>query len=253
MPEDSPAPYPRPSPARPFLSNLALVIALVIIGGLLVAWKPWQTQTKAADRTISVSGSAEISAEPDEYVFNPQYSFKNIDQKAALDEATAKTTEITAKLKTLGVADSKIKSNTNGYRSYYDDAQDTYFASLEVTVDNKALAQKVQDYLISTTPTGSVTPQADFSKAKRDQLTSQARDQATREARHKADQSAANLGFKIGKVKSVTDSPDNSFLPRIYASGAVAAAADGAKAESAPLQQGENKLTYQVSVVYYLD
>ncbi len=258
MNEETPTPSPVTSQRRTLTyrslsGQLPLILALVIIGGLLLIWKPWQSQPQATDRTITVSGSAEITAEPDEYTFNPQYTFKNADQKTALADATTKTSEVVAQLKKLGVPDSKIKTNTSGYQSYYDSYGDTYYAYLTIVAGDKALAQKVQDYLLTTTPTGSVSPQANFSKAKRTELTDQARDQATKAARKKADQSADNLGFKIGKVKSVTDSPDDSIFPRYYASDTLSAGADSAaSAKSAPIQQGENNLTYEVKVVYYL-
>lgn len=271
MPEEEPVPHvlppapviPEPpiSKSRPpraprssILGQLSLLIALAIIACMLVAWKPWQPAAKDGARNISVTGEAEITAEPDEYVFNPNYEFKNADKKAALADATARTNEIVSKLKSLGIADSKIKTGTSGYNDYYNDSQNTYYASLSVTAQNKVLAQKVQDYLLTTSPTGAVTPQADFSPQKRKQLTDDARNKATKDARAKAEQSARNLDFKLGKVKNFSDNPDNNFEDRyLIAEGAnSASSADGAKAQSSPIQQGENKLTYQVKVTYYL-
>ena len=246
-------PSPRRRHSLPW-SQLPLILALIIIGGLLVVWKPWEAGADASDRTITVTGTAEVTAEPDEYVFTPRYEFKNADRKAAQAEATAKTNEIVSELKKLGVPDRKIKTDASNYDySFYPDSADktTYTASITVTVDDKDLAQKVQDYLLTTTPQGEVTPSADFSKAKRQQLTNEGRDQATKDARAKADQSAKNLGFKIGKVKAVKDQSDNYF--DIYgARDSVMSAAGGASAESAPIQQGENDLSYQVTVTYYV-
>lgn len=252
MPDENYQPTPRRR--NSLLSQLPLILALLIIICLLAIWKPWDNPVNNESRTISVTGEAEITAEPDEYIFNPQYNFKNADQKVALAEATAKTNEIVSELKKLGVADSKIKSGTSGYKSYYDDSQDTYYASLTVTVGDKARAQKVQDYLLGTTPTGSVTPQADFSQAKRKKLTDEARDKATREARHKAEQSARNLGFTVGKVKSVSDNIDNTIdvMPHTGRDVPAIAAGQDSAAPSSPIQQGEDKLTYRVTVVYYL-
>lgn len=239
-----------PSRVRPSLiSQLPVLVALLIIAGMLAIWKPWEA-TGASERTITVTGTAEITAEPDEYVFNPSYESKAADEQAALAASTAKTTEIVAKLKELGVPDRKIETNTSGYRNYYDDEGQTYYAYLTVTVDKKELAQKVQDYLLTTGPSGSVSPLANFSKAKRKQLEDQGRDQATKDARAKADQSAANLGFKVGKVKSVKDQV-NEYFPAYDTPEAGAAGAD-AKVMSLPIQQGEDDLTYRVVVTYYV-
>jgi uncharacterized protein YggE len=234
--------------------QLPLTLALLIIIGLLLIWKPWDSAANATDRTITVTGEAEITAAPDEYIFMPQYQFKASDKAVALQQATDKTNSVIRHLKDLGVADSKIKADTNGYGSFLSDGQDTYYATVTVTVGDKVTAQKVQDYLLTTEPTGSVTPQADFSKTRRRQLINQARDHATQDAQAQAEQSARNLGFKIGKVKSVVDNPDSNGPIRLLESGN-AVAADGAASSSvaqAPLQPGENKLTYQVKVTYFV-
>jgi uncharacterized protein YggE len=252
-PSQPAASQPRQKPG--LMGQLPLLLALVIIGGMLAVWQPWQAAGKAADRTISVTGEAEITATPDEYVFSPQYEIKNADKQAALAAATAKTNEIVAKLKALGVADSKIKTDVSGYEAYYSQSQNTYYTYLAVTVNDKALAQKVQDYLLTTSPTGAVTPQADFSQSKRKQLSDQGRDKATKDARSKAVQSARNLDFKLGKVKTFADNPDNFFdgTPLIYgANDAAGALSNAARAESAPIQKGENKLTYRIKVTYFL-
>lgn len=236
-----------------FGGQLPLILCLTVIIAMVIAWRPSEINSSPANaRTIAVTGEAEITAEPDEYVFTPEYDFKSADQKTALSNSTAKTNEIVKKLKDLGVADSKIKTDTGGYGSYYDDSQQTYYAYLTIKVDDKKLAQKVQDYLLTTTPYGSVSPQADFSKATRKKLTDTARDQATKDARAKAEQSAANLGFKIGKVKSVDDNSGNDpfqyYGDKMLMSGANTASVS----DSAPIQQGENSLSYQVKVVYYM-
>lgn len=235
-----------------FSGQLPLILALLIICALLVAWKPWSsTSTGAEARTISVTGEAEITAEPDEYVFYPEYTFKSVDEKAALAASTAKTNEVVKKLKELGVAESKIKTDTSGYDSYWDNSQSTYYSTLTITVADKELAQKVQDYLLSTAPHGSVSPYADFSKATRKKLTDQARDEATKDARKKAEQNAENLGFKIGAVKSVNDNTDDdSFYKYGIASGANSATSESS--DSAPIMSGENDLNYTVKVTYYV-
>jgi uncharacterized protein YggE len=231
--------------------NLLLLVALLIIGGMLFVWKPWQPAIKASDRSVTVTGTAEIKAEPDEYVFSPEYDTVNADKAAALKATTTKTNDVVAQLKTLGVADNKIKTDTSGYKNYYNDNSNTYYSYITVTVDNKTLAQKVQDYLLTTDPTGTVTPQASFSQSKTKQLTNQGRDQATKDAHDKAEQSARNLGFKLGKVISVKDNPDQfrSFDGNISV-GANGATAGEDKALSAPIQAGENGFSYTVEVSY---
>jgi uncharacterized protein YggE len=253
-----------------FDPRAVIIVLLVIIVGMLLLWKPWDTAT-STDRTVTVTGEASIKAEPDEYVFYPSYDFKNSDKAKALTAMTKKSDAVVAGLKKVGVPDSGIKTNSSGYETgYYLPVQDstgtTYSLTLTVTVSDKELAQKAQDYLITTSPSGQISPQADFSDTKRKTLESQARDEAETDARAKADQSAKNLGFKISKVKSITDGSGFGGGPMPYGvstmmgaedSGTVSVSGSSDKlvsisSSALPVQPGENELSYSVTVVYYI-
>lgn len=261
FPQDQPLPPPQATKRRISLpGGLLIPVALLVIAiaVMLVMWKPWQPNIKASDRTVSVTGDATLTATPDEYVFSPSYDFTNADKQAALGNLTKKSDAVIAQLKSLGVADSDIKSNSSGYNNgaYYlpvanNGGTYTYTLDLTVTIHTSATAQKVQDYLVTTGPTGDVSPTADFSTAKQQALQGQARDKAEQDARAKADQSAKNLGFKVDQVKSVTDgSLDNGMSPQIL-NGATDATAQGATPKLS-VQPGQNDFTYSVSVVYYI-
>lgn len=244
--------------------RLVVIALLVIVVVMLVLWRPWQAKSGADARTISVTGEATVKATPDEYVFSPSYQFKNADKAAALKELTAKNDAIVAALKKLGVPDSGIKTNSNSYETGitpYDGGvstntrdSTTYVLNIVVTVGDKQLTQKVQDYLVTTTPEGgSVSPYATFSTAKQKQLEAQARDQATKEARSKADQSAKNLGFKVGDVKNIDDSGFGGGVMPYAANSTMGMAEDTKSAPpSLAVQPGENDLNYSVAVVYYI-
>ncbi len=227
---------------------------LAVIAIMLLVWKPWVSTANADDRTISVTGKADIKAEPDEYVFNPSYQFKNIDKAAALKNLTAKSSELIAKLKGMGVEDRNIKTDSNGYdyqRYYYnnDTKESTYTLVLTVTLANRDKAQKVQDYLVTTDPTGSISPNVTFSDSKRKALESQARDLATKEARSKAEQSAKNLGFKVGAVKAVQDGSGFGNIYPMQGRASLETSSEDAKLD---VQPGQNDLSYTVNVVYFV-
>lgn len=228
-------------------------LLIVIIGVMLILWKPWNAQIDANSRTVEVTGQTKLTAVPDEFVFYPTYQFKNADRDAALADLSKKSDEIVAKLKGLGVADNKIKTNSDGYDYpiYQSDEKTTptYTLRLTVTVGERGLAQKVQNYLVSTSPTGAVSPQANFSDTKREELESQARDEATKKARAKAEQSAKTLGFSLGAVKTVQDG--TGFGGAFPAMGR-GAELDVAQDSKLQLQPGENDLTYSVTVTYFL-
>ena len=226
------------------------------LAGVIFAWHPWAAAPSASDRTISVSGTSTVKAEPDEYIFYPSYDVQNADKAAGLKELTAKSEEVVAGLKKVGVADKDLKSNASGYRDYYfyneENKMHTYTLSVTVTVSSRDMAQKVQDYLLTTTPSGSVTPQSTFSDAKQKKLESQGRDAATKEARSKAEQQAKNLGFEVGKVKTVSDSANayGGIEPMMAMDSAVQSS--GSATAKLSVQPGENELTYSVQVTYYI-
>lgn len=239
--------------------TVLIVLLVVALGVMAFLWKPWQANIKASDRTVTVTGDATLTAEPDEYVFSPTYEFKNSDKQAALDAMSKKSDEVVAKLKALGVADKKIQTNSSGnnngiyFPTYDQDGTTIYTLSLTVTISDRTLAQKVQDYLVSTAPTGAVSPQANFSDAKTKSLQTQARDAATKDAHSKADQSAKNLGFKISKVKSVDDgSGFHGPVPYLQSGTANRLQIKDTASPALSVQPGENKLQYSVTVVYYI-
>jgi hypothetical protein len=175
---------------------------------------------------------------------------------------TAKSNEIITKLKQLGVPDNKIKSSSNNYGGFspIDVPNGTsYTLYLTITAESKALAQKVQDYLLTTSPSGAVTPSGNLSTAKQKQLQDQARDKAEQDARAKANQSAKNLGFKVKQVKSVEDGSLNGGLCNfnicpLSQTDINSSLSPGMNAQSnqLSLQPGENDLDYSVKVTYYI-
>ncbi len=231
---------------------VALGLAAVIIV-MLFFWQPWAT--KATNRTIEVTGQSTISAKPDEFVFYPSYDFAESSKEVALEKLTAKSNEVVAGLKNLGVADKNIKTNSDAWayptaRIEGSDTTTTYSLRLTVTTDSDSLTQKVQDYLISTIPTGSISPQATFSDAKLKEIQEQGRDAASKDARKKADQSAKNLGFKISGVKTVNDGVG---FGGVYPLNSKAESPEAVDLDmSMTVQPGESDLDYTITVTYYI-
>ncbi len=226
---------------------VALLGAVIVL--LIGLWRPWQGST-ANSRRVTVSGTSTVKATPDEYTFNPSWEFKGNDKTATMKQTTDKSAAVVAELKKIGVADKDIKTNTGGWGGYYyyDSAlgQHIYTLTVTATVANRELAQKVQDYLVTTEPTGQVSPQATFSDALRKKLEQQGRTEATKEARAKADQMATDLGFKVGKVISIAD--DDQFGGMYLAQGS--GLSGDVQPTSLAVQPGQNELTYTVKVVY---
>jgi uncharacterized protein len=236
--------------------RVIIVALLVVIGAMLVIWKPWATKL-VSDRTVHVTGDATITAKPDEFLFYPSYEFKNADKTAALTAVSQKSADITKQLKALGVADKDIKTSSSGYDYpiyYGGDGNVTYTLQMTITSHDLAGAQRVQDYLVTTAPTGSVTPQANFSDKKRKELEAQARNAAAKDARTKADDMAKNVSFKVVKVKAISDDQgfgSGGIRPLMSANDSKALSADAAT-PSLAVQPGDNDLQYTVTVEYYI-
>lgn len=239
--------------------RIVCIVLVIIIIGMLGFWRPWQNKSSgSSNRTTTQTGQATIKATPDQYQFNPYYELPGTDQVAA----KAKT--INDKLKEIGVADKDIKNNASSYDVYGPDyytktKEKITNLNLTITVKNKDLAQKVQDYLLTTSPMGSITPYASFSSEKQKSLEDEARLKALADAKSKADQIAATLQVKVGKVASVKDGnnfgdnfPCNGGMCPVSMMADKSATAGGEAKQSLPIQAGENEFTYSITVTYDL-
>ena len=138
--------------------RIVCVLLLVIILAMIGIWKPWQA-SGGTDRTVTVTGTGKITAEPDYYQFSPSF------QKATTAELNTQVNTVTAKLKELGVAEKDIQVQSSAYKSADSTSpmiapapeKDATYAYLTVKVASKELAQKVQDYIGTTGAQGQLT------------------------------------------------------------------------------------------------
>ena len=128
---------------------LSIILALLLVG-LTIYTKPWDTPISNA-RTITINGEVSIKRVPDSFIFNP--SFEADSQQAIND----KTNEVVAKVKELGLGDAGIQTQISSYENYGMDGPDGTFNHtlyLTLSVEDKDLAQKIQDYLASADVVG---------------------------------------------------------------------------------------------------
>jgi uncharacterized protein YggE len=233
------------------------ILLLVIIAIITYLWKPWAINAAAA-RTITVQGSATVSAVPDTYAFQPV--FENSDVKVL----TATGNAAVAALKKLGVKDEDIKTTISAatadikpmpaemgspaIQSYPYRNTSTYL--IMVTVHDKALAQKVSDYLATTSATGQITPSASFSKATQNKLDLSARSEAADDAKAKASVTAKQLGASVGKVIKISEAS----WPGVYATDSAGSVpAPQAKSTGGPtVEPGLGEVSYSFTVEFEL-
>jgi len=238
--------------------NVWIICAVLVITNLIMLgfWQPWNSKS-VSDRTITITGSTTIESEADQFVFSPYYQKEGTDKVAINAELSTLASTITTKLKELGVADSAIKTDINSYEysirygNQLDSATSTLY--ITVTIKDKVLAQKVQDYIVTTSPSGSITPQVSFSTAKQKTLEAKAREEALKDAKTKAEASASQLGAKIGNVITVSDNTYSGVTPLPWMSSG-STTSDSVKESSTTssytVQPGLNEYSFSVQVIY---
>ena len=130
--------------------------------------------------------------------------------------------------------------------------------ALTIAITDKDLAQKVQDYLVTTSPSGSITPQISFSVAKQKVIETQARDESLIDAKSKAESSAKQLKVRLGRVAKVGNISSDSITPLAWMSdspiGATTNSTDSSNTSSSyTIQPGLNDYGFKVEVTYEIN
>lgn len=237
--------------------RIICLVLLAVIASMLVIWKPWD-KTSVATRKVTVSGQSTIEAQPDEYTLYPYFERTNADRAKAQTELNELATQITTKAKEIGIEEGDITLNSDAYDQYryygLEPSTDSSVVTLrlDIKAKDKDKAQKMQDYLISLDPKGQISPVAGFSKEKQKNLEAEARTKAIDDAKSKAETSASQLGGKLGKVITISDSSAGN-IPIFY--GGVAdqtVSAEAKLSSSLPVVQGDQEINYSVTVEYEL-
>lgn len=209
------------------------------------------------ERTLSVSGQAEVLASPD----RAQVSFGAEAQAKDASDAVAKVNAIMNQalenVKKLGIDDDAIRTTQITLRPVYDQIEKdetgpamvvAYRAnnSVQVTVDDLSMVGNVLD---AANDAGANRQNGVNFELKDDAaMRAVALKQAAKEARDKAKALADVLGVRLVAVKSVREGHVNIVYPRPYRGGMVAMA----KSESTPVQAGQITVQANVSLVYVI-
>ena len=221
---------------------LSIILALLLVG-LTIYTKPWETPISNA-RTIKIDGEVSIKRVPDSFIFNP--SFEADSQQAIND----KTNEVVAKVKELGLGDAGIQTQISSYENYGMDGPDGPFTPtlyLTLSVEDKDLAQKIQDYLASAGAVGSISPTVGFTRATQKALKDEATAKAVEDAKKRGESTAQNLGVKLGRVITVNE-PENMDVYPIAAYDS--SFAEGSSKSSLPINAGESEYNYKIEVEF---
>lgn len=227
-------------------SKLALIAVLSL--SLLMTIFMWQpfTNNSSVSRTITVNGEATVSSTPDEFDFSPTYQATGSDRQKTITSLNTTANNVITEIKKLGVSEDNITLSENTYSMYWNnsDSNNTISVSIGIKVSDKELAQKIQDYLITTTPYGQITPYTTFSAAKYKTLEAEARTQAITDAKTKAQKSASEIDVTLGKVVTVSDSSYGRIIPMMTTD------IKSTSSSSLPISAGKQDVTVTVQVVY---
>lgn len=233
----------------------------MVIVGMLLIWRPW---SELGSRTVVVSGQATLIGVPDEFTFYPSYQGTAGTSTEAISKASVIGNAVVAELINSGVQESKIKTAVSNYGdvdrveptvapgSSGSASSGTFTATFSVTavVYDATLAQKISDYLTTTSPLYGVSPQSGFTTETRKKLESDARGLALADAKTKADQTVAELGAKLGRVLEVSE--PNWGGPILMEGEIGSLTKDSSVITTPKLLFGEQEVTYTVSVTYRL-
>ncbi len=238
--------------------NLWVIVGALVASNLVTVflWRPWN----APNRTIDVVGTAKVDAKPDQYTFYPNYEKTGQDQKAINEALNQKTSEVTAKLKELGVAEEKIKAVSSVGPDYSMLAESAPSKNLRgsvnftVRIKDKELAEKVKAYLTSSDLTGQLTPIAEFSEELQKTLEADLREKAIADAKRKGDQTAKELSAKLGKAITIGEASTGPVfpMPAYETKGDLAVGTMSSGIAQEALLDGENMLSLSINIKFQL-
>ncbi|MCC6405426.1 MAG: SIMPL domain-containing protein [Candidatus Yanofskybacteria bacterium] len=233
-----------------------LVVAVLALSAVWLGQSIDQlSRTGNVGDVITVSGTGTVSATPDIAMADLAISVEGSTAASAQTEANRRSKMAVDYLKGVGIKETDIK--TSGYSIYpqydYTDGR-TRIRGYQVT---QSLAVKIRDMDKANTVLDGVVDAGvnqvnnfRFEIDEPDRLKDEARAKAIADANAKAHGLKSQLGIRLGKIVSFSESGD-ALPPIIYGRGG----AMDVKVSSAPapeLPAGENEITVNVTITYQL-
>lgn len=205
--------------------------------------------------SITISATGEIYARPDLGVI----TFSVINEAKIVTEAMAENTDrmnrVISAIKKQGVEDKDIKTTSFNIYPRYEYTERGYG---ERTIAGYEVTQRLQVKIRDLEKVGTIIEKATNAGANdvgglqltidsQDELKEQARKQAIDKAKTKAQELTSQLGVKLGKITSFSES---SYIPyyggeRLYMEGL-----SGVADVTPDIQTGENKISVSVNIIY---
>jgi uncharacterized protein len=237
------------------LGAIALV-ALVGCGGSsqATATEPTQAQTLQLADTVTVSGTGDVLAQPDQAVINVGVNTQAATAAEAMDGNSKAMAGVIQALKSAGVQDSMIQTssvsvvpNINYDPTTGEQKLNGYQAQNTVRVTLKDLSMVGAVYAAATGAGANNVTGPEWTLSDQNDATKQALDKAVAAARNKADALAAAVGRKVGDVVVINES--GTVVPPVYADMAQSA---GGKVATPPVNPMDIQVSANVTITYRL-
>jgi hypothetical protein len=218
-------------------------------------------KVKTTESTITVSDTGTVYVKPDLALATASVITEKKTVAEAMTENTKKMNAVIEAVKAEGVESKDLKTTTFNISPRYEwyEASELYPSgrrvlagyevtqSLEIKIRN---LEKIGDIIAKATDTGANdVSNLQFTVDKQDEIKKQARDQAIEKAKAKAKDLAGQLGIKLVRISSFSESgvvPYYYGLEKAMSSGL----GGGAEAPSPQIETGENKIEVTVYLTY---
>lgn len=239
--------------AHVFLATLIIVaVAAIVITAL------WKAKESNQQDRFSITGTGTVYAKAD--IANLQVGLRTGTKTTpalATSESTKKMNDVVAVLKELGVEEKDIKTTGYSLNPVYNYTNQRgqelvgYEVTQNLTLKIRDLA-KIGDIIAKTTEKGAnQIGGINFTIDDEFALKNQARELAIEKAKEKAELIAKQSGMKLGEVKSVYESQEQTPVTYAYTNAKLdMAVSSGGGIASPEIQSGQNEIKVDVTLVY---
>ncbi len=250
------------------LSVLGIVLCLYFAVKFLAEVKSYNMMGSSGANTITLSGHGEVKAVPDIATITFTIESSEATQSGASEKVNTKTKSVLDFLKSSDIAEKDIK--TDNYSSYpkYSNPQVCPMYYSQDMPPCRSGESKIIGFTVSQGITVKVRKVDDDSKVidginkigvtnmygpslaidDEDALKAQARKEAIDDAKEKAKSLARDLGVRLGRISSFSESGGG--YPMMYAKADMMSASGAAPSAPAQIPKGENTISADVTISY---
>jgi uncharacterized protein len=235
-------------------TKFLILTTILAIGCLLSACGPSSinVQTQTLQRTITVSGTGEITLSPDIAYIDIGVQSQDANATDAMSDNNTKAQAIVDAIKEAGVAEKDIQTTNFSITPQEQYDTDGKMTGIIYVVDNTVYVTvrdltKLGNLLDASVRAGANNINSiSFDLADKTDALSQARQAAVKNARQQADELVAATGVTLGDVQTITYYDNTSPVTIQYSR------VDKVSSNSVPIQTGSLQISTTVTIIYQI-